>query len=72
MSWQGIADYFGTLIESPLDMLHEHIEVNGIGPLILYKGTHAVLSKSQKPKFILISGLSACMMNPLPGPMALM
>ena len=51
----GIANYYGTALETPISELRDHINVNTIGTLILFQATWPLLQFSQNPKFILIS-----------------
>ncbi|MCJ1431852.1 hypothetical protein MMC27_001207 [Xylographa pallens] len=51
----GIANYYGTALETPISELRDHINVNAIGTLILFQATWPLLQVSQNPKFILVS-----------------
>ncbi|MCJ1377335.1 hypothetical protein MMC17_000430 [Xylographa soralifera] len=51
----GIANYYGTALETPISELRDHINVNTIGTLILFQATWPLLQFSQNPKFILVS-----------------
>jgi norsolorinic acid ketoreductase len=51
----GIANYWGSALDTPLKEVQEHFSVNALGPLILYQATWPLLEKVEKPKFMVIS-----------------
>ena len=51
----GIMTGHSPIISVPLEDMHNHFEVNTLGPLILFQGTAQVLVKSPAPKFAVIS-----------------
>ncbi|KAH0355485.1 NAD(P)-binding protein, partial [Aureobasidium melanogenum] len=51
----GIANYYGTAAETPLEALRTHLEVNTIGPLALFQAFLPLLMKSPNPRFVAMS-----------------
>ena len=51
----GIANYYGTALETPIAEVRDHINVNTIGTLVLFQATWPLLQVSHNPKFILVS-----------------
>ncbi|MCJ1393950.1 hypothetical protein MMC18_006827 [Xylographa bjoerkii] len=66
----GIANYYGSALETPISELRDHINVNTIGSLVLFQATWSLLQVSQSPKFILVStGIASLgMMEHIPMP----
>lgn len=51
----GIAKYYGTAEETPVEEMREHHQINVIAPLLLFQATLPLLQKSRNPKFVPIS-----------------
>ena len=66
----GIANYWGSALETPPAELRDHIDVNAIAILTLFQATWSLLQASQNPKFILASSILASMgmMEEIPMP----
>lgn len=54
----GIAKHFGPLATTPLSEFQDHFDVNTKGVIALFQATHALLEKSEKPTFVLLSSVS--------------
>lgn len=54
-----IAKYVGPGAETPINEVKEHFMINTVGPLILFQAVWALLQRSESPKFVLISSISA-------------
>ncbi|KAJ5276725.1 hypothetical protein N7524_002878 [Penicillium chrysogenum] len=48
----GISEDFSTVHEVSIPVLHDHVEVNGYGPIYLYQAAYPLLKKSKKPTFV--------------------
>jgi norsolorinic acid ketoreductase len=48
----GISEDFSTVHEVSIPVLHDHVEVNGYGPIYLYQAVYPLLKKSKKPTFV--------------------
>ncbi|KGO75811.1 Short-chain dehydrogenase/reductase SDR [Penicillium italicum] len=48
----GISQDFSTVHAVPIDVLREHVEVNGYAPIYLYQAVYPLLKKSKKPTFV--------------------
>ncbi|KDQ12892.1 hypothetical protein BOTBODRAFT_34036 [Botryobasidium botryosum FD-172 SS1] len=66
----GIAKYFGPLTETPLSEFQDHFDVNTKGPIVLFQATHALLEKSNKPTFVLLSTTGASIDTAVPFPVS--
>ena len=53
----GIANFFGTAVDTPVKAMRDHWEVNTLGPLILFKAVLPVLKPDGK--FIIVSSIAA-------------
>ena len=53
----GFGEVTGTLIDTPLSVLQDYINVNAYGPLELFKAALPLLRKAQNPKFCIISSI---------------
>jgi len=51
----GIAKYYGKVVETPIKEVHEHLEANTFGPLILFQAVWPLLEKASVPKFVVLS-----------------
>ena len=71
ISSAGIAK-LNALVDLPIAELQEHITVNSIGPLLLFKAVVPLLKKSSQPRFVLIGAAagSVSMMETFPFPNA--
>ncbi|MCJ1396574.1 hypothetical protein MMC18_009465 [Xylographa bjoerkii] len=50
----GIAGHLKTVAEQTVAELQEHITVNAIGPLVLFKAVYPLLKASAEPKFVVV------------------
>ncbi|MCJ1465267.1 hypothetical protein MMC07_003883 [Pseudocyphellaria aurata] len=66
----GIAKHVGLGVETPINEIKDHFMVNAVGPLILFQAAWPLLQRSETPKFLLISTVSASItkMESLPIP----
>ncbi|KAK5045753.1 hypothetical protein LTR84_008845 [Exophiala bonariae] len=66
----GIANYYGPIISTPVAELREHLQVNTIGPIILFQAMLPLLRASPGPKFIVVSSIigSIASLKELPVP----
>jgi norsolorinic acid ketoreductase len=66
----GISNYYGPATTTPIKEVRDHYEVNVLGPLILFQALYPLLkkSKSDAPKFVVISTAIASIgdMYPMP------
>ncbi|KZO92370.1 NAD(P)-binding protein [Calocera viscosa TUFC12733] len=54
----GIAKYFGSILDTPVDEIREHYEVNVVGPTVLFQSAWPLLKASPKPEFAIISSVA--------------
>ncbi|KZT54355.1 NAD(P)-binding protein [Calocera cornea HHB12733] len=54
----GIANFFGTILNTPLDSMREHYDVNVVGPTLLFQSVWPLLEQSTKPEFVIISSIA--------------
>jgi norsolorinic acid ketoreductase len=66
----GIANYFGTMLETPVAVMREHFEVNTVGQLVLFQAMHPLLKQSSDPKFVVTTSIvgSLEIIKDLPAP----
>ncbi|KZO92371.1 NAD(P)-binding protein [Calocera viscosa TUFC12733] len=55
----GIAKFWGTILNTPLDEMREHWEVNVIGPTVLFQSAWPLLKAAPKPEFAIITSIAA-------------
>ncbi|KZT54360.1 NAD(P)-binding protein [Calocera cornea HHB12733] len=54
----GIAKFWGSILNTPLDEIREHYEVNVVGPTVLFQSTWPLLKESPKPEFAIVSSIA--------------
>ena len=66
----GIANYYGPIVSTPVAEIREHLQVNTVGPIILFQAMLPLLKASAGPKFIVISSIigSIASLKELPVP----
>lgn len=64
----GIANNWQKVTEVEIASLQEHLQVNVVGTMILFKAMYPLLAKRQTRKFIALSTLAASFKNMLPIP----
>jgi len=51
----GIANFYGTALQTPLAGTREHLNINVVAPLALFQAVHPLLSAASTPKFITVT-----------------
>ncbi|RDW61945.1 hypothetical protein BP6252_11378 [Coleophoma cylindrospora] len=51
----GIANYLGPALETPIDILQNHLVINTIAPLLLFQACWPLLKQSKQPKFVVLT-----------------
>ena|ERR1700761_1022484 len=51
----GIANWWGSALEVPVEAVRDHHNVNTVGTLILYQAAWPLLERSSNPKFVFVS-----------------
>lgn len=53
----GILNHHGGVASIPIKQLREHLEVNAVGPAILFQAVRPLLEQSKAPRFVYISSI---------------
>jgi norsolorinic acid ketoreductase len=51
----GMAEFYGTALQTPIQGSADHLIANTVGPLALFQATWPLLKEAVQPKFVTVS-----------------